>query len=78
MRKKFNVKIYHRREIAESVMGSIKRKYGGSLRCRTARAQRAEVFCRLIIHNLIFAITRLFQQSRKKYVKFKNIPTLPF
>ncbi|MFH1421257.1 MAG: IS5 family transposase [Planctomycetota bacterium] len=51
--KHFNLRIYHRREISESSFSSLKRKFGTSVKCRSARTQRAEMFCRLLLQNMI-------------------------
>lgn len=63
MKKSFNNRIYHRREIVESVFGTIKQKYGCSVRCIKARTQRAEIYLRLIAHNISTLIKRLFQRT---------------
>lgn len=55
---KFNLRTYHRREMVESVFSSLKRKFGSSVRCCKARTLRAQVFCRLILHNLISSIVQ--------------------
>ena len=60
MRKHYNLKTYHRRPTVESTFGALKQKYGGSVRCQTARMQRAEVFCRLILHNLSLSLSDFF------------------
>ena len=52
----FNLRVYHRRSMVESVFSSLKRKFGTSLKCRTARPMRAEIFCRLILQNIISAL----------------------
>lgn len=51
--KKFRNKTYHRREMAESVFGAIKRKFGASIGSISAHTMRAEVYCRAIAHNII-------------------------
>ena len=51
--RKFNKRTYNRRQIVESTFSSLKRKFGTSIKCRTARTQRAEIYCRLIMQNLI-------------------------
>ena len=50
--KSFNLKTYHRREMVEAVFSAIKRKFGPSLSSVKLSAQRAEVYCRAIAHNL--------------------------
>ena len=63
MRKHFHHRTYARRNIAESIIGKLKQRYGGSFRCRSARTQRAELYARVILLNLEDHIRRLFLQS---------------
>jgi len=51
--KKFRDRTYHRREMAESVFGAIKRKFGASVSSLSIHTKRAEVYCRAIAHNII-------------------------
>jgi len=51
--KKFNLKVYHRREIVESVFSATKRKFGSSVSSVSAHNMRAEMYCRAIAHNII-------------------------
>ncbi len=67
MKKSFNTRVYHRREIVESVFATLKQKYGCSVRCTKARMQRAEIYFRLIAHNISTLIFRLFQRSHKMH-----------
>lgn len=60
----FNLRTYHRRELAESGNSSIKRKYGSSVSSKTVRTIRTEVYARLVCHNLFFWISGLLGQSR--------------
>ena len=62
--KKFRLRTYHRREMVESKFSSIKSPFGSAVKCRRARAIRAELFVRFIVSNLFFVLTRLFQQRR--------------
>ena len=50
--KLFNKKTYNRREIVESVFSAIKRKFGASISSVKFSAQRAEMYCRAITHNI--------------------------
>lgn len=52
--KKFNKRVYNRRSIAESVIFSVKRKFGASVSSLKMKSQRAEMYCRAIAHNTIF------------------------
>lgn len=63
MRKHYDLRTYHRRPIVEGFFSRLKQRFGGSLRCRSARTQRAEVYARVILQNLISAIHRLFLQD---------------
>jgi IS5 family transposase len=50
--KKFNERRYHRRAMVESVFSAIKRKFGASIGSVRISAQRAEMYCRAIAHNI--------------------------
>lgn len=52
----FNKRIYHRRELIESGFHSLKTKYGSSVNSKTAKTIKADVYGRLLCHNL-FGIT---------------------
>lgn len=52
----FNLRTYRRREMAESVFSSIKRKFGASVSSVKFSAQRAEMYCRAIAHNIFFVL----------------------
>jgi transposase len=54
---------YGRREMVESVFWAIKRKYGASVSSVRFSAQRAELYCRAIAHNIIFCFYGLFEWS---------------
>ena len=51
--KSFRKRTFHRREMAESVFGAFKRKFGASVSCLSPHTRRAEVYCRAIAHNII-------------------------
>ena len=63
--KYFNKKVYNRREIVESVFSAIKRKFGPSLSSIKFSAQRAEMYCRAITHNIFLFLIGLFERSLK-------------
>ena len=68
--KSFKIRTYHRREIVESVISALKRKFGSYVRSRKIQTQRAEIFCRLILHNIFLCLYGLLGQShllRKVY-----------
>jgi len=61
--KNFNLRTYHRRELAESGNSSIKRKFGVSVSSKKAKTIRTEIYGRLACHNLFFRIIQLLGQS---------------
>ena len=61
--KRFRLRTYHRREIVESVISALKRKFGSYVRSRKIQTQRAEIFCRLILHNIFLCLYGLLGQS---------------
>jgi transposase len=58
--KNFRKKSYNRRSMAESVIFSIKRKFGASVNSLGFSAQRAEMYCRAIAHNMILFLRTIF------------------
>ena len=60
--KMFRLKTYHRREIVESVISALKRKFGSYVRSRKIQTQRTEIFCRLILHNIFLCLYGLLGQ----------------
>ena len=50
----YSERTYHRRSMIESGFGSLKRKYGSYVFAKHISAQRAEIYCRAINHNLSF------------------------
>ena len=54
--KKFNARVYHRREIVESGFSALKRKFGASVSSKTVRTVRTEIYGRMVCHNLFFCI----------------------
>lgn len=59
----FRIRTYHRREIIESVISALKRKFGSYARSRKIQTQRCEIFCRMILHNLFLCLYRLLGQG---------------
>ncbi len=58
--KEYSERTYHRRSMIESGFGSLKRKYGSYVLARAISAQRAEIYCRAIAHNLNLINTKIF------------------
>ena len=52
--KKFNLRVYHRRELIEAGFSALKRKFGASVSSKTVRTIRTEVYGRMVCHNLFF------------------------
>jgi hypothetical protein len=65
--KLFRKRTYNRREIIEAVISAFKRKFGASVSSVKFSAQRAEIYCRAITHNIIFCFYGLFERSRWEY-----------
>jgi transposase len=63
MRQHYNLKTYHRRPTVEGFFSRLKQRYGGSLRCRKARTQRAEIYARVTLHNIISEIKEFFYST---------------
>jgi hypothetical protein len=68
--KTFCNKTYHRREMVESVFASIKRKFGPSISSINISAQRAEMYCRAIAHNIFLCYLRLFERTLRRMAKY--------
>ena len=61
--RRFNKRIYHRREMVESVFSALKRKFGVSVSSVKFSAQRAEMYCRAITHNIMGYLFGDFERS---------------
>jgi len=64
--KLFRKRTYNRREIIESVISAFKRKFGASVSSVKFSAQRAELYCRAITHNIFLIYIRLFERHQLK------------
>ena len=71
MKKQFDQQLYNKRNLVESVISAIKRKYKSSVSSKHIKTQTAQVYARLILHNLSLTLTRLFLQSPLKDKEFK-------
>lgn len=67
----FRKRTYNRRSIIESVFFAIKRKFGVSVSSLRISAQRVEMYCRAIAHN-IYCFIRDFQLGFVKPITFLN------
>ena len=63
-RKNYLERTYHRRSMIESGFGSLKRKYGSYVLARAISAQRAEIYCRAIAHNLNLTNSKIFNLTQ--------------
>lgn len=52
MRDYFDYGLYWQRNIAETLISCIKRKYGASVSSRNIRSQRSDLYCRMILYNV--------------------------
>ena len=59
--------LYWQRNIVESLISAVKRLFGVHVRARTWRAQRAEIYSRLIAYNIGASIKDYFLQSPYSY-----------
>src|SRR3989344_1639520 len=64
--KSFNLRTYHRREMIESVFSAIKRKFGSSVSSVKFSAQRAEMYCRAISHNIFLVLLDFLNAAKEK------------
>jgi len=60
IKKKFNLRIYHRKEMVKNVFSRLKQSFGSPIHCRTTRLQRAEIFARIILYNTGCCFYRFF------------------
>lgn len=52
---------YHKRSNAESTVSMVKGKFGDSLRSKTDTAQKNEVLCKVLCHNLCCLIQSFYE-----------------
>ena len=65
MKRNFDKKTYHQRNIVESVIYALKQKFGSSVSSKLITSARAEVYCRAIAYNLFLFLIRLSGQRPK-------------
>ena len=63
MVKRVPCKQYHQRSIVESIISSIKRKFGVFVRARKITTQRSEILPRLIMHNIFLFVIDFFYRA---------------
>lgn len=63
MRPHYDRRTYNRRPTVEGYFSRLKQRFGGSLRCRSARTQRAEVYGRVILQNLGMLLREIFYST---------------
>ena len=68
--KLFKKRTYNRRGVVESVFSAFKRKFGPSVSSVKFSAQRAEMYCRAIAHNIFLFLIGLFERCP---INSKNI-----
>jgi DDE family transposase len=54
---------YHQRSNVETTFSMIKAKFGGFVRSKTASAQRNEVLCKVLAHNLCVLVQAFFEHG---------------
>lgn len=59
--KEFPQKIYNQRSLVESLFGAVKRKYGSSVSSKKHSSATAELYCKVILHNIFLFLTKRFR-----------------
>ena len=77
LRDAFPVAEYGQRNIVEAVIKSLKQRFGGHVRGHSARTVRAELFIRMILHNLRVYISRLFLHTLVRDIFNRNNSFIP-
>jgi len=60
MRDFFDYGLYFQRNIAETLISCIKRKYGTSVNSKSIASQRADLYCRMILYNIFLVYGFIF------------------
>lgn len=63
MHKMFRERTYHRRELIESGFGSVKRKFGASVSSKKTKTIKADIYGRLICHNLFYGFIETWDRA---------------
>lgn len=66
MKRYFDYGQYWQRNISETLISCVKRKYGSSVSSRNIRSQRSDIFCRLILHNIFCFLESIFTRAEKE------------
>lgn len=64
MRDYFDYGLYWQRNIVETLISCIKRKYGASVNSKNIRSQRADLYCRMILYNIFLLMWIYFHPSQ--------------
>jgi transposase len=56
---------YHKRSNVESTFNMVKAKFGDKLKSKNFTAQRNELLCKLIAHNIVVVIHEMFELGVK-------------
>jgi len=59
MKKNFDKKLYNKRNIVESVIFALKKKFGSSVSSKLISSARAEVYCRAIAYNIFLLLIKV-------------------
>lgn len=65
MRDYFDYGLYWQRNIVETLISCIKRKYGTSVNSKNIRSQRSDLYCRMILHNIFYFLEFIFTLAGK-------------
>ena len=72
MRKGYSLKVYHQRNMSETMNSTIKRTLGSEIRARNCKYQNREIYYRVICNNIVQAVSILiilgFLESRKHHI----------
>lgn len=63
MQKRFIDSVYHKRSLEESGFGSVKRKFGSSVNSKKFKTIQADLYGRLICHNLFYGFIETWDRA---------------
>ena len=64
LKNNFPTKIYHKRNMVESVFHAFKQKFGSSVSSKKIGPARTEIYCKTILHNLFLRIIQVLGHTR--------------